>query len=48
MDIKFDHQSLIDVNQIVNECTDKWFNHTLMKVNGSIVSIGIVEEEYAE
>jgi mannose-6-phosphate isomerase-like protein (cupin superfamily) len=46
MDIKYDHQSLIDVNEIVGECTDKWFNQTLTKVNGSVVRIGIVEGEY--
>jgi hypothetical protein len=32
MDIKYDHQALIDVNEIVKECTDKWFNQTLTKV----------------
>ncbi len=46
MDIKYDHQSLIDVNEIVKECTGKWFNQTLTKVNGSVVRIGIVEGEY--
>lgn len=46
MDIKYDHQSLIDVNEIVRECTDKWFNQTLSKVNGSVVRLGIVEGEY--
>jgi mannose-6-phosphate isomerase-like protein (cupin superfamily) len=46
MDIKYAHQELIDVNEIVKECTDKWFNQTLTKVNGSVVRIGIVEGEY--
>jgi mannose-6-phosphate isomerase-like protein (cupin superfamily) len=46
MDIKYEHQTLIDVNEIVRECTDKWFNQTLTKVNGSVVRIGIVEGEY--
>lgn len=46
MDIKYDHQALIDVNEIVKECTDKWFNQTLTKVNNSVVRIGIVEGEY--
>lgn len=46
MDIKFNHQELIDVNKIVEECTDKWFNQTLTKVNQSVVRIGIVEGEY--
>ena len=46
MDIKYNHQELIDVNKMVEECTDKWFNQTLSKVNGSVVRIGIVEGEY--
>jgi mannose-6-phosphate isomerase-like protein (cupin superfamily) len=46
MDIKYDHQELIDVNKVVEECTDKWFNQTLTKVNNSVVRIGIVEGEY--
>ncbi len=46
MDIKYDHQTLIDVNEIIRECKDKWFNQTLTKVNGSVVRIGIVEGEY--
>jgi mannose-6-phosphate isomerase-like protein (cupin superfamily) len=46
MDIKYAHQELIDVNKVVEECTDKWFNQTLSKVNSSVVRIGIVEGEY--
>ncbi len=46
LDIKFDHLELIDVNKMVSECTDKWFNQTLTKVNGSVVRLGIVEGEY--
>jgi mannose-6-phosphate isomerase-like protein (cupin superfamily) len=46
LDIKFDHLQLIDVNKMVEECKDKWFNQTLTKVNDSVVRIGIVEGEY--
>ncbi len=46
MDIKFGHHELIDVNQIVEECTDPWFNQTLTKINDSVARIGIVEGEY--
>lgn len=46
LDIKFDHLELIDVNKMVAECRDKWFNQTLTKVNDSVVRIGIVEGEY--
>jgi mannose-6-phosphate isomerase-like protein (cupin superfamily) len=46
LDVRFKHLEKIDVNQIVAECTDKWFNQTLTKVNESVVRLGIVEGEY--
>jgi len=46
LDIRFDHLEKMDINQMIRECTDKWFNQTLTKVNDSVVRIGIVEGEY--
>lgn len=46
LDIKYKHQELIDIPQMVAACTDKWFNQTLTQVNGSVVRLGIVEGEY--
>ncbi|HVV07561.1 MAG TPA: cupin domain-containing protein [Puia sp.] len=46
LDIKFDHLEKMDINRMIRECTDKWFNQTLTKVNDSVVRIGIVEGEY--
>ncbi len=46
MNIKYDHQTLIDVPTIIRECTDQWYNQTLTKVNDSVVRMGIVEGEY--
>lgn len=46
MNIKYGHQELIDVPEIVKECTEKWFNQTLTKINDSVARIGIVEGEY--
>lgn len=46
LDIKFKQLEKIDVNEMVQECTDKWFNQTLTKVNDSVVRIGIVQGEY--
>jgi mannose-6-phosphate isomerase-like protein (cupin superfamily) len=46
LDIKFDHLQKMDIPQMVCECTDKWFNQTLTKVNESVVRIGIVEGDY--
>lgn len=46
MNIKYNHQEVIDVLEIVKECNQKWFNQTLTKINDSVVRIGIVEGEY--
>jgi mannose-6-phosphate isomerase-like protein (cupin superfamily) len=46
LDVKFGHLQKMDVNQIVAECKDPWFNQTLTEVNGSVVRLGIVEGEY--
>jgi len=46
LDIKFDHLERIDIPQMVQECTDKWFNQTLTRVNDSVVRVGIVQGEY--
>jgi mannose-6-phosphate isomerase-like protein (cupin superfamily) len=46
LDIKFSHLERIDVPTMVKECTERWFNQTLTKVNDSVVRIGIVQGEY--
>ena len=46
LDVKFNHLELIDIPKMVAECTDKWFNQTLTRVNDSVVRVGIVEGEY--
>jgi hypothetical protein len=37
---------LIDIQKLVDDCKDKWWNQTLCKVNGAVVRLGIVEGEY--
>lgn len=46
LDIKHNHFEVIDIPQLVKACTDKWYNETLTRVNGSVVRVGIVEGEY--
>ena len=46
LDIKYAPLEKIDVQQIVDSVTDKWFNQTLCKVNDSVVRLGVVEGEY--
>lgn len=46
LDIKYGHQELIDVPEIVKGCKEKWFNQTLTQINDSVVRIGIIEGEF--
>ena len=46
LDVRFKHHEKIDIQTIVNECKEKWWNQTLTQVNDSVVRIGIVEGEF--
>jgi mannose-6-phosphate isomerase-like protein (cupin superfamily) len=46
MNILHDPLQLIDVQSLVNECKDKWYNQTLCQVNDSVVRLGVLEGEY--
>jgi mannose-6-phosphate isomerase-like protein (cupin superfamily) len=37
---------IVDVQALVDACTDRWWNQTLCKVNDSVVRLGIVQGEY--
>jgi mannose-6-phosphate isomerase-like protein (cupin superfamily) len=36
----------IDVPRLVQECTDRWYNQTLCRVNESVVRLGVLQGEY--
>jgi mannose-6-phosphate isomerase-like protein (cupin superfamily) len=42
------HQALevVDVQALVDACTDQWYNQTLCRVNDSVVRMGVVRGEY--
>ena len=46
MNILFDGLQLIDVQALVQECADKWYNQTLCQVNDSVVRLGVLHGEY--
>lgn len=46
MDMKYDYLEKIKVSEIVESCSDKWFNQTLCKVNSSVLRLGIFEGEF--
>jgi mannose-6-phosphate isomerase-like protein (cupin superfamily) len=46
LNIQFGSQELIDVQALVDACTDQWYNQTLCQVNESIVRLGVIQGEY--
>ena len=46
MNILHDSLQRIDVQSLVEKCTDKWYNQTLCQVNESVVRLGILQGEY--
>ena len=46
LDIKYGHQELIDVPELVRACTEPWYNQTLTRINDSVARLGIVQGEY--
>lgn len=42
---KFLHMEKIGIQQLVEECKDKWFSQALTQVNESVVRLGIAEGE---
>jgi mannose-6-phosphate isomerase-like protein (cupin superfamily) len=46
MNILFEPMQLIDIQSLVEACTDQWYNQTLCQVNDSVVRLGIMQGEY--
>jgi len=37
---------LVDIQALVDACTDPWYNQTLCRVNESVVRLGVVQGEF--
>jgi mannose-6-phosphate isomerase-like protein (cupin superfamily) len=46
MNILYKPLQLIDIQTLVDQCTDQWYNQTLCRVNDSVVRLGILHGEY--
>jgi mannose-6-phosphate isomerase-like protein (cupin superfamily) len=46
LDIRYPALEVIDVQQLADTVTDRWFNQTLCKVNDSVVRVGVMQGEY--
>ncbi len=44
--VKFKPLELIDVSQLIKECTKKWQNISLCNVNNSVVRLAVIEGEF--
>ncbi|BBO82793.1 cupin domain-containing protein [Desulfosarcina ovata] len=46
MNILYDSLQLVNIPELVRQCTDEWYNQTLCQVNESVVRLGILKGEY--
>jgi mannose-6-phosphate isomerase-like protein (cupin superfamily) len=46
MNILYGPLQKIDVQSLVDQCTDQWYNQTLCQGNDSVVRLGILHGEY--
>jgi len=46
LNVRYAPLERIDVQQLVDACTDPWYNQTLCRVNESVVRLGVVRGEY--
>lgn len=43
---RYDALELIDIQELVDACTDPWYNQTLCQVNDCVVRLGVVQGEF--
>lgn len=45
-DVKYGPLELVDVGRLAGECTEKWWNQSLCRVNDCVVRLGVFEGEF--
>jgi mannose-6-phosphate isomerase-like protein (cupin superfamily) len=46
LNILYEPLEIVDVQKLVDACTDKWYNQTLCRVNESVVRLAVIQGEY--
>ena len=46
LNVLFKPLELVDLQSLVDTCTDRWYNQTLCRVNDSVVRLGVIQGEY--
>jgi mannose-6-phosphate isomerase-like protein (cupin superfamily) len=45
-DVKYGPLELVEVGRLADECTERWWNQTLSRVNDCVVRLGVFEGEF--
>ncbi len=46
LNVRYAPLERIDVQALVDACTDPWYNQTLCRVNDSVVRLGVIQGEF--
>ena len=46
LDARFGPLEVVDVQSVVDSCTEPWFNQTLCRVNDCVIRLGILHGEF--
>jgi Cupin domain len=46
LDVLYPALAVVDLQPLVDACTDRWYNQTLCRVNDSVVRLGVMQGEY--
>ena len=45
-DIRYEPLELVEVGRLADECTERWWNQSLCRVNDCVVRLGVFEGEF--
>lgn len=46
LNVAFPQLSVVEAPVLIRDCTDRWYNQTLCKVNDSVIRLGVMQGEY--
>jgi mannose-6-phosphate isomerase-like protein (cupin superfamily) len=46
LNVYYEPLEVVDVQALVDACTDQWYNQTLTRVNDAVVRLGVMQGEY--
>ncbi|HWU41550.1 MAG TPA: cupin domain-containing protein [Candidatus Acidoferrum sp.] len=46
LDIRFQPLEIVNAKELIDSCTDRWYNQTLCRVNDSVIRLGVLQGEY--